>query len=124
MIAHKLHVKWSVRLDATPARLYELAPRLSTQDIDFENVSSWTLMLNDGVHVMHSDVDQRVKLRHLDTGEVVWESPLRSQSLCHPGYEFYGEDIIFIFYDIGTLYVEAILNFLVTYLLSAVFDGW
>jgi len=51
-------------------------------------------MLNDGVHVVHSDVDSGVKLRPLDTGDVVWESHLKSRAL---DYAFYEDDIIFIF---------------------------
>jgi len=54
------------------------------------------LVLNDGVHAMHSDIDDRVKLRRVDTGEVVWESHLKSGALGCLEYGFYEEDLILI----------------------------
>ena len=95
VIAHKLHIKWSVRLDATPARSYALAPSLAAGG--FNDLLSWTLVLNDGVHVMHSDIDERVKLRRIDTGEIVWESHLKSGALGCLDYGFYEDDVILIF---------------------------
>ncbi len=97
VIAHKLHIKWSVKLDATPARSYALAPRLAAQGGGFKDLPSWTLVLDDGVHVMHSDIDDRVKLRRVDTGEVVWESHLKSGALGCLDYGFYEDDVILIF---------------------------
>ena len=54
-------------------------------------------MLDDGTHVMHSDIDERVKLRRLDTGEIVWESHLNAGGLGCLDYAFYRDDIILIF---------------------------
>lgn len=95
--AHKLYIKWTVRLDATPARSYALAPRLAAKEGWFGDLLSWTLVLNDGVHVMHSDIDDRVKLRRVDTGEIVWESHLKSGALGCLDYGFYEDDVILIF---------------------------
>lgn len=108
VIAHKLHIKWSVRLDATPARSYPLAPSLAAEAGGFKNLLSWTLVLNDGVHVMHSDIDDRVKLRRVDTGEVVWESHLKSGALGCLDYGFYKDDVILIFDVPDSKYVSAI----------------
>jgi len=115
MTAHKLHIKWSVRRDATPARSYALAPRLAAGA--FKDLLSWTLVLNDGVHVMHSDIDDRVKLRRVDTGEVVWESHLKSGALGCLDYGFYEEDVILIFDVPDNKYVGFIIGiFLAAYL--------
>lgn len=98
--AHKLHLKWSVRQSATPARSYALPPRLTASDEESNDFSPWTLLLNDGVHVLHSDIDNGVKLRRLDTGEIVWEFHSKSRGLGPPGcldYTLYEEDINIIF---------------------------
>lgn len=93
--AHKLHIKWSVRQDATPARCYALEPSVVAGA--YNDLLSWTLVLSDGVHVMNSDIDDRVKLRRVDTGEVVWESHLKSGALGCLDYGFYEEEVILIF---------------------------
>jgi len=108
MTAHKLYIKWSVQLDATPARSYVIAPCLAANDGESGNLLSWTLMLNDGVHVMHSDIYNKVKLRRIDTGEVVWGFHLKSGALGRLDYAFYEEDIILIFDLPANKYVEVI----------------
>ena len=95
--AHKLHIGWSVRLDATLSRSCALAPRLAAKDGVFGDLLSWVLVLNDGVHVIHSDMDNRVQLRRVDTGEIVWESHLKSGALGCLDYGFYEDDVILIF---------------------------
>ena len=70
--AHRLHVKWTVRRDATPARSYILPGKGTLDDIDKE---SQALLIDDGIHVVHLDADYTLKLRRIDTGEVVWRLP-------------------------------------------------
>ena len=70
--AHKFHIKWTVRRDATPARSYILPGKGTLDDIDKE---SQTLLIDDGIHVVHLDTDYTLKLRRIDTGEVVWRLP-------------------------------------------------
>ena len=72
--AHKLHIKWTVRQDATPVSSYILPGKGDLYDIDKQ---SQTLLIDDGIHVVHFDTDYTLKLRRIDTGEVVWQ--LRSE---------------------------------------------
>ena len=70
------------------------------------------LMLDDGIHVMVSDVDDHVQLRRLDTGEVVWKSHLDITSICCHDYILYEGDITVIY-----VYCNVYVYFLVVYIL-------
>jgi len=59
--------------------------------------SSWVFMLDDGIHVMVSDVDDHITLRRLDTGQVVWEFYLDIASICCLDYTLYEGDIVVIY---------------------------
>ena len=99
IVTYKLHIKWDIKRNATPSRSYRLDARLESpaENEAFRELFSWTVMLDDGKHVMNSDVDERVKLRRLDTGEVVWQSHLKAGALGCLDYALYEGDIILIF---------------------------
>ena len=99
VITYKLYIKWDIRRNTNPSRSYKLDARLEfpAEDTEFRELLSWTVMLDDGKHVMNSDVDERVKLRRLDTGEVVWQSRLKAGALGCLDYALYKGDIILIF---------------------------
>ena len=105
--AQKLHIKWSVRHDATQTRSYALAPRLAAETGEPRARRSRTLLLDDGVHVVHADIDNWLKLRRLDTGEVVWEFHLGPHALRGLDCTFHEGDIILAFDVPGNGYVEA-----------------
>lgn len=99
VITYKLYIKWDIRRNTNPSRSYKLGAHLESpaEDKEFRELLSWTVMLDDGKHVMNSDVDERVKLRRLDTGEVVWQSRLKAGALGCLDYALYKGDIILIF---------------------------
>jgi len=99
IVTYKLHIKWDIKRNANPSRSYKLDAHLESpaEDGNFRELLSWTVMLDDGKHVMNSDVDERVKLRRLDTGEVVWQSHLKAGALGCLDYALYKGDIILIF---------------------------
>ena len=70
--AHKPHIKWTVRRDATPHSSYILPCEASVGDIGKQ---SQALLIDDGIHVVHFDREDTLKLRRIDTGEVVWQLP-------------------------------------------------
>ena len=67
--AHELHIKWNVRRDVTPVSMYILPGNGTLEDT---GKRSQTLLIDDGIHVVHLDTDYTLKLRRIDTGEVVW----------------------------------------------------
>lgn len=99
IVTYKLHIKWDIERNANPSRSYKLDARLESpaEDAYIGELLSWTVVLDDGKHVMNSDVDERVKLRRLDTGEVVWQSHLKAGALGCLDSALYKEDIILIF---------------------------
>jgi hypothetical protein len=99
IVTYKLHIKWDIKRRANPSRSYKLDARLESlaPDETFRELLSWTVMLDDGKHVMNSDVDEMVKLRRLDTGEVVWQWHLKAGALGCLDYALYKGDIILIF---------------------------
>ena len=72
--AHKLHIKWTVRRGATPVSWYTFPGRFGEI-----GEQSQTLLIDDGIHVVHFDTDYTLKLRRIDTGQIVWQ--LRSTPL-------------------------------------------
>ena len=99
IVTHKLHIKWNIKRNANPSRCYRLDPRLESpaDGESFRELLSWTVVLDDGKHVMNSHIDGRVKLRRLDTGEVVWQFRLEAGALGCLDYALYKGDIILIF---------------------------
>jgi len=95
---YKLHIKWTVRHEAAPKRVRTLPTCVNDAETrDSRLRSSWVFMLDDGIHVMVSDVDDHIKLRRLDTGQVVWKSYLDISSICCLDYTLYEGDIIVIY---------------------------
>ena len=69
---HKLHIKWTIRRDARPVSWCILPGEARLGDI---GKRSQTLLIDDGIHVVHFDREDKLKLRRIDTGEVVWQLP-------------------------------------------------
>ena len=63
-------------------------------------------MVDHGIHVVHSDINDRVKLSRLDTGENVREFHLKSGGLGALNHTFYEKDIILFFELPGNEYVD------------------
>lgn len=99
MTAHKLHIKWTIRRDATSARSHTLAPRSAGKHRAFGYRSSRTLLIDDGVHFVHIDMDFTLKLRRIDTGEIVWELHSKYGELSGLDCTIHGSDIILLFHD-------------------------
>lgn len=99
IVTHKLYIKWDIGRKASPSGSYKLGFRgeFPPREEPFRELLSWTVILDDGKHVMNSDVDERVKLRRIDTGDVVWQSHLEAGALGCLDYALYKEDIILIF---------------------------
>ena len=98
MTAHKLHIKWTIRRDATSARSYTRAPHSAGKHIAFEYRSSRTLLIDDGVHFVHIDIDFMLKLRRIDTGEIVWELHSKDGELNGLDCTIHESDIILLFH--------------------------
>ena len=99
VVTHKLYIKWDIRRNANPSRSYKLNACLASLagGENLRDLHSWTVVLDNGKHVMNFDVDGRVKLRRLDTGQVVWKSHLKAGAFGCPDYALYKGDIILIF---------------------------
>jgi hypothetical protein len=95
--SYKLHIKWTIRHDATPSRVYTIGPRrtLATEN---ETVAIRTLVIDDGLHVLQYDSDMNVKLRLVTTGEVVWQWFVNESAMRCLDYTLYQGDIIMIFH--------------------------
>lgn len=95
--SYKLHLKWTIRHDATPTRVYTLAPcRNPTSRERLPSPSSWTLAIDDGLHVLQADSDSSVRLRLLTTGEVVWQWFLQTDRIVCLDYALHQGDILLI----------------------------
>jgi hypothetical protein len=96
--SYKLHLKWTIRHDSTPTRVYTL-PSRRTLPVDQEiegSRSSWTLAIDDGLHVLQYDSDRTVNLRLLTTGEIVWQWFLDTSWIICLDYTLHQGDIILI----------------------------
>jgi hypothetical protein len=98
--AYKLHLKWTIRHDATPSRIYTIGPgRVFAVENEISAPhSSWTLAIDDGLHVLQYYSDMNVKLWLLTTGEVVWQWFLDTSWIICLDYTLHQGDIILIFH--------------------------
>jgi hypothetical protein len=94
---YRLHIKWTIKSEATPERVRILPACVNNPGTGASRSrASWVLMLDDGIHVIIFDLDDHIKLRRLDTGEVVWESYLDIASIHSLDYTLFEGDIIII----------------------------
>jgi hypothetical protein len=74
--AWMLHDEWplkNARWRTIPA--FEVESFIGVEDF-LENYTSWVILFDDGVHILHSERDMTFKIRVLHTGEVLQSLPM------------------------------------------------